>query len=445
MKLKAKIFGVILFTIAIIGFFIIWKIQFNKIPVEEAFPGKPWIRVIDNLPELEGVGVPRAENCGRCHAEIYKEWKASTHAHALSDLQFQAELTKDSSPKWLCLNCHIPIANQREELVTHLIGGDYRKPVFEKNTKFDLVMQREAVTCATCHVRMDDSGKAYVLGANGNTEPAHPVKIDATALNGICANCHQAHYQLSDQLVCSFGTVEEMKEWQAMDKVNEKENCASCHLPFVQRSFVIHELKKPVRKSHQHGFIGGAVPKEFPLYGKQLELGYKPGIELLKIEKQGDGVKISIQNKNAGHYVPSGDPERFLLLQLEVINKAGQLILSREMEIGQEWEWSPKARKLEDHRLKPGEIRIWEERELQLEEGETFVFRIIHVRMRDEVAAYVRQSAERIDSSLKNKIKDLDNHYPRKSTILESKVHIPTWKRIDTHIQDLMKRNSKNL
>src|SRR5437879_12814067 len=62
----------------------------------------------------KGLKSIRAEDCGSCHVEIYKEWKSSTHAHALSDLQFQAEMTKSPKTSWLCLNCHTPLVNRSE-------------------------------------------------------------------------------------------------------------------------------------------------------------------------------------------------------------------------------------------------------------------------------------------------------------------------------------------
>jgi hypothetical protein len=82
-----------------------------------------------------------AENCGKCHTEIYREWKTSTHAHALSDLQFQAELSKPAQPKWICLNCHIPVQNQREAIIETLKNGDFLKPIEIKNINFDEIMK----------------------------------------------------------------------------------------------------------------------------------------------------------------------------------------------------------------------------------------------------------------------------------------------------------------
>src|SRR5260370_37680385 len=53
----------------------------------------------------------RAEDCATSHAANYKEGEASTHAHALSDLQFQAEMSKSPQTNWLCLSWHTPLRN----------------------------------------------------------------------------------------------------------------------------------------------------------------------------------------------------------------------------------------------------------------------------------------------------------------------------------------------
>ncbi|MCZ8343351.1 MAG: multiheme c-type cytochrome, partial [Leptospira sp.] len=147
----------------------------KSVPISEVFGNKVWANPIGYLPPLEGVGDVRASNCGKCHTEIYKEWSLSTHAHALSDLQFQAELQKETSPKWLCLNCHIPIENQRETLVVGLQGGDILKPIEVPNPNYDADMEKEAITCANCHVRVDETTKkSYIIGANGFSNAPHP-------------------------------------------------------------------------------------------------------------------------------------------------------------------------------------------------------------------------------------------------------------------------------
>ncbi len=418
----------------------VWQRQSSKPKsVEDIFPGKVWSKPIAQLPDLKGVGAPRAENCGKCHGEIYKEWKTSTHAHALSDLQFQAELSKLTSPKWICLNCHIPVQNQRETIINQLTNGDYNRPIEIVNPGFDSVMQAEAVTCATCHVRLDEDGNSYVLGANGKTNPPHPVKINQDALRNRCLDCHNETYNLSSSLVCYFQTGNEMKE--ARQHFPGKD-CASCHLPSIARSFVNANLKKPIRNSHKHAFIGGGVPKEFSLYPSQVPSGYKPGVEV-RAWKLLEGGKISVnyQNANAGHYVPSGDPERFLRLELEFLDKENKVLEKRQEIIGQTWKWDPKAELVSENRLRPKEIRSWME-VIPRDNVESVLFRIVHVKLKDTNASYMSSHAEGVDPIYREKIVQLKEYYPQSSIVLESRFYLASKKVTETPLADLFERNA---
>ena len=124
---------------------------------------KSWEKAIQHQEIPEGLTSISAKSCGVCHLKHYNEWKLSTHAHAWTDLQFQSELKKESSP-FMCINCHIPLQNQQEYIVSGLIDGDIYKPVKTINPHFDQDLQLEGITCASCHVR----NKA-IIGPTGST------------------------------------------------------------------------------------------------------------------------------------------------------------------------------------------------------------------------------------------------------------------------------------
>ncbi len=438
-------FTKILFSISFVSVigsgYVIWnKFSLRPVPLESVFPGKVWSKTIPQLPKLDGVGEPRAENCGKCHTEIYKEWQSSTHAHALSDLQFQAELSKPGQPEWICLNCHIPVQNQRETRIEALNHGDFNRPIEAINPGFDLIMKNEAVTCATCHVRVDEVGKAYVLGGNGKTSPPHPVRIDQQKLRTRCLDCHNETYNLSSSLVCYFKTGDEMKEAQPHFPGKD---CVSCHLPDVKRSFVDGVLKKPIRNSHKHAFIGGGVPKEFSLYEKQIPGGYKPGVILNGWEQsKSEEIKITYQNANAGHYVPSGDPERFLRLELVFLDEAQREIEKKVSLIGQTWKWNPEAELVSENRLRPKETRIWKEK-IPSNQVTKIIFRIYHVKLKETTSAYMSSSVKHADPFIQTKISSLKENYPHSSIILESTFDLKSKRASETSLQELFKRNEK--
>lgn len=411
----------------------------REVPIEEVFPGKSWAKPIPSLPDLKGVGAPTAKNCGNCHTEIYEEWKLSTHANALSDVQFQSELAKSSSPKWICLNCHIPVQNQREMVTTALRGGNYFDPIEVPNPNFNPEMKEEAITCATCHVRVDkESHQSYVIGGSGGTSPPHPVQINREFLKNRCNDCHNETYTLNESLVCSFQTGTELKS------TNTDKSCVSCHLPEVKRSFVKSSLHRPVRVAHRHGFIGGGVPKRFDLYKDQIRLGYKPGLVLSDFKWENEKILLQLQNQNANHHVTSGDPERFYRLVIEGIDQYGNVIYRNESKVGQEWEWSPKAKKISDLRIPNGETFKWELPSIPKSNLITkFRFQAIHVRLKDITSDYMIQSSNAVPETYRNKVKQIKEIYPHSSIVIESIYDVKSKSRKDTPLESLFKRNEK--
>ncbi len=189
-------------------------------PLTERFDpvAQPYAFVLPNLKPVAGVGGVRAEDCGKCHKDLYREWQSSTHANALRDIQFQAEITKKDAPKWLCLNCHIPVQNQRSYIVTHLEDDDILRPVTRPNPMFDPRMQKEGVTCASCHVRRDEAGDSYIIGPFENRYAPHPVRTDPDFLRNICQRCHNPQGEgLTRNLVCWFETFRELETGRTDD------------------------------------------------------------------------------------------------------------------------------------------------------------------------------------------------------------------------------------
>lgn len=317
---------------------------------EEVVPlSKIWEIAIPNQETPTGLVDLKSENCGTCHKEHYDEWQYSTHSHAWTDLQFQSELRKESSP-FLCINCHIPLQNQQEFIIKGLVNGNIYRPVKEKNPHFDKKLQLEGINCASCHVR-----DGHIIGAFESKLAPHPIKVAPELLNeNLCISCHNANAVVTPTLACTFETGD---EWKAGPYYKEK-NCVSCHMPEVERSLV---AGFPVRKSHRHWFAGSGIPK---LKGAKTKLmngiGFYPQ-PFTKTVSKSDSVRfqITLKNENAGHRVPSGDPERFILVSLKLMTKDGKLVHQKTGRIGERWEWYPVAKKLSDNNLYPNEERTF--------------------------------------------------------------------------------------
>ncbi len=294
-----------------------------------------------------------AEQCGVCHKEIYREWKASTHAHALSDAQFQEELKKSPQTAWLCINCHTPLENQLPAITVAVNAQMPQRPVVRKNPHFDAKLRREAVTCAVCHVR-----GGVVIGPYGDSKAPHPVRKDERMLTEqVCTMCHQATATYTDTLVCSFDTG---SEWKESPYAKAGQACSNRHMPAVTRPVAVGA--KP-RSSRRHLFIGSKIPKTMSLTAEQrsyYEL-YRPGlaVDVLSARRTGDRVMVRVRLKNAlaGHLLPTGDPERFIRVDVRLSSGVKEAA-RKSIRIGQEWEWWPKTKKLGDNRLRPLEARV---------------------------------------------------------------------------------------
>lgn len=322
----------------------------------------------------------RASDCRICHLEIYNEWTLSTHAHAWTDLQFQAELAKESSP-YLCINCHIPLENQQEYLIKGLVDGDIYQPVKEKNSRFDFEMQEEGISCSTCHVR-----DGYIIGAKGYPNPPHPVKVDTAFLSEkLCLSCHNANAVVTPELVCTFQTGD---EWKAGPYYG-KQNCISCHMDTVTRPLMQGMQPRP---SHRHWFPGSGIPKRQGLEVKGLQgLAFYPDT-LHANYGLADSISFTLKltNEHAGHRLPTGDPERFYLIKLSWSDEdSNEIISSDTFRIGETWEWYPEAKKIDDNNLDPGESRSFS---LPLIPQKTGKFRLLATvtkhRMDEKTAEY---------------------------------------------------------
>ncbi|MBA2662684.1 MAG: hypothetical protein H0U74_10345 [Bradymonadaceae bacterium] len=350
------------------------------------------------LPDL------RAETCGACHTEIYEEWKLSTHRRAwLDDAQFQEELAKsrgDHAPggeqndvSWMCVNCHTPLVNQLEKLVIGLTDGDISKPIYADNPSFDPVLQLDAITCATCHVK-----DGIVYGPFGDTDAPHPVaKGDFLLSEENCVRCHQAEAIFPDQnLGCFFTTGE---EWKAGPYPAEGQTCQSCHMPEVTRRLA-PAFERPERVTRRHWFGGSLIPKH-PDWEEEIAplraiFGSGAEIELLAGSDDEDDTKIKlhvrIRNANAGHLFPTGDPERHVDVEATARNADGDTIGQVSERFGSVYAWWPKIVLERDNRIAP---REHVDLELSVPaDGEPFSVEIVAHKYRMHLEAFEHHALE---------------------------------------------------
>lgn len=411
------------------------KVDPSWVPLTKKFePIQTFAFILPQLPAVAAVGKPRAENCKVCHSTIYKDWSRSTHAAALRDLQYQAELSKSSSPRWLCLNCHIPVQNQRKSIIRYLKKGNVFHPVREKNPGYDPVMRKEGITCATCHVRKDKTGKAYIIGGLGSRFAPHPVKKDKAFLRKMCLRCHDPKgKRLTRHLMCWFHTREEL------EKGPVKKDCVDCHMPTSKARLVPSWKHLPKRTVHLHHWVGGGVPKSFKGYKTLLKRGYHTGLHIRALQLSDykpNGpllVRLNYQNKHSGHWLPSADPERFLRFLVTIVNAKGKKLSEKTIRIGQTWKWEPQAEKIGDNRLKPNETRTWTPsfKLPQQLKGLRLIVKVYHVRLSSNTAKYMAKHAPKssyLSKDTKKKIARMGYHYPLATLLFRKDIELDTRK-----------------
>ncbi len=292
----------------------------------------------------EGLISLKAEACGVCHTEIYKEWKTSIHAQAYTDPFFQAYWTKDNHV-WVCLNCHTPLENQQPTLIKEIPRDRVERAVQEPNPNYDSDYQQEGVTCAACHVR-----DGVILGPFEDSKAPHPTKYDPMYRTPqLCHRCHSVvggPAQFYNGGPC--GTYTEFEDGYWM-----KERgfiCQNCHMPEIERAVAIGG---PIRRGRQHLWRGGHDPEMI-----KRAIDVKVAVEPAE-PKPGDKVRVTLTlvNAGAGHKLPTGDPDRHFTIEFAVKDQTGTVLEHQSNTMGRWILWQPVILELHDNRLTPLDSR----------------------------------------------------------------------------------------
>jgi hypothetical protein len=319
----------IIFLCIALALFLAWRFirPMNIFVVHEKFARPMDIEIPAGLDSLS------AKECGTCHEEQYNEWSSSMHAMAWTDPYYRVDYVFDGSQQ-ICLNCHIPLRDQQEYLVTGFRDKAMFKPILKPNPGFDAALQSEGVTCAVCHVR-----NGTVIGPNGSGHAPHPVTADPSMSQGMkpCEKCHVVSGKRWDTFysIPPCGTVAEI-----MEKDLEPD-CVGCHMPETDGT------KGKRRK--QHLFRGG---HHAPTVAHALKVDYTKRVINGKHMFQ-----FTLTNIGASHYLPTGTPDRHLTFELRLLDSTGAVIREKINTMKRYILWRPFIIDLKDTRLPYNEPR----------------------------------------------------------------------------------------
>ncbi len=326
---RKRIIWSIIFLAAIV--FLVWRMirPMNIFVVSDDF-ALPM--AITDPPE--GLESLNAASCGECHSQIYREWSASMHAKAWTDPYYQVDLIFDGNQQ-ICLNCHIPLQNQQENLVLGFSDRERFKPILEKNHDFDRELQQEGVTCVVCHLR-----DGVITGPYADAEAPHPTRFDPQMIDGIgvCRQCHVVSGKRWDTFfrMPPCGTVSEIRRGQAATI-----NCTNCHMPKINRPAADDGQS---RQAGRHLWLGGHDRET-------VQKALQADLEIFNNGKKTQA-NLTLTNIGADHFLPTGTPDRHLTVLFSLTDPSGTVIKEKTYTLKRTIMWRPFIVDLWDTRLK---------------------------------------------------------------------------------------------
>lgn len=263
-----------------------------------------------------------AEQCKKCHADIYRAWSLSLHGNSLKDPVFEVAYYKavanmGETARQYCISCHSPITrHSRDYLLKQKIS-------------------HEGVTCDYCHrisaVNLNAPQPEITLG-RGNTQygqlrepqstPAHKSEyLELYEKAEYCAACHELKSPAGGPVLETYS------EWKAGPYPKDNIYCQNCHMAKVEGT-----EEKPVA-------VGGEKPA-LKLYSDHMVQGGHSQIRLGKAATlhtsatvKGGKVKVVclVTNKESGHKIPTGAPMRRIILEVTLLSREGKEIAKKSV------------------------------------------------------------------------------------------------------------------
>ncbi|MBI3794156.1 MAG: hypothetical protein HY280_05455 [Nitrospinae bacterium] len=265
-----------------------------------------------------GGGFQPATECAKCHSDVYRNWLTSHHAHSYDNPIFQAAYnkvyteTKGAAAKE-CLECHAP---------TTISTKDY-------DIKLDVT--REGVTCDFCHSIPEANpeknpsfklspGRVKITAGKPSKTEGHDVAFSEDfATSRLCAVCHDFSNKKGIHTEATYF------EWKNSEYAKNGTECQNCHMMEIEA--IATDKGGEGRRPHDHSFeYGVASPAD----------AVTATVDYAVAEGGGLTAGVTVQNKNAGHYTPTGTPARGLVLEVSTTDGNGKIIETKKVVFSKE-------------------------------------------------------------------------------------------------------------
>jgi Cytochrome c554 and c-prime len=247
--------------------------------------------------------------CSECHEKMYKEWRTSAHAASTTSPLYRAMLQQVPSAA-VCDGCHAPLASRVAPADPPAAHG---------------------VACDVCHslraVEPARAGAQLVLLVDDNVKfgPLCDAKdnyFHRTACSPLhttaklCGGCHLWYWG-------ELPVFTEYEEWSAGPWAAEGVTCQQCHMPATAAEAAAGSGVRA--KVRNHSFFGDKP--DFRKRALKARVSVASAGGRVKVE-------IALRNERAGHAVPSGLPERRLLVKVVALDATGVTIDHAERSYG---------------------------------------------------------------------------------------------------------------
>jgi Cytochrome c554 and c-prime len=278
------------------------------------------------------------ENCANCHGEIYRQWSASSHARSAVNRHFLHMFYgtdwhgkantgwnfQDDQPdaRAVCSACHVPTV-----VASSPVAED---PVRAKG------VTREGIHCDFCHKiadteftkSLDSLGLQHGRDALRMVRPASSPQVFFGPRDDVdrgrdtfsplyrssyyCASCHEG-------TLFGIRAYETFSEWLASGYAKQGVECQACHMKpngSTKNTAPGHGgVDRDVTTVGTHHFPGSTDDELLQSCVELSMRGSRDGTRIQSI--------VTVQPKQVGHRLPTGSPERHLILTIRAKTDLG--------------------------------------------------------------------------------------------------------------------------